>query len=130
AVSSHDDETGAFSADGRQVVFVSDRTGEEQLWLMTGDGSQVRQASFFKAADEVSGGWIPGRPEPFVAVRSKDLGERSYLLNLETAQLEEIRNAGFACSASRDGKSIYVRSSRSGRPEIWRVPLSGGQPKQ
>jgi Tol biopolymer transport system component len=31
---------------------------------------------------------------------------------------------------SRDGKSIYFRSLRSGRGEIWRAPVGGGEPVQ
>jgi Tol biopolymer transport system component len=33
-------------------------------------------------------------------------------------------------SWSRDGKWIYVRSTRSGRDELWRIAAAGGPPEQ
>ena len=34
-----------FSPDGRDIVFVSDRSGDDNVWLMAADGSDVRPLS-------------------------------------------------------------------------------------
>jgi tricorn protease-like protein len=38
--------------------------------------------------------------------------------------------ADYSPSYSRDGKWIYFTSERTGRPEIWRIPATGGAPVQ
>ena len=48
------DQQPAWSPDGRQVVFVSNRTGNDELFVMTRDGGCVRQLTHSPAAD-----WLP-----------------------------------------------------------------------
>lgn len=49
-----------FSPDGRRIVFTSDRSGAENLWLMDVDGSNRRQLTFEKDYFLVSGAsWSP-----------------------------------------------------------------------
>jgi len=43
----HHDSSPTFSADGRQVFFVSDRSGDSQLWVMAVDGGEARQLTRF-----------------------------------------------------------------------------------
>jgi Tol biopolymer transport system component len=38
--------------------------------------------------------------------------------------------ASFGAAWSRDGRSIYFTSNRSGRHEVWRMPASGGEAEQ
>jgi hypothetical protein len=41
------DSQPAFSPDGRHILFLSDRSGAENLWIMDADGSHPRQVSFY-----------------------------------------------------------------------------------
>ena len=46
-----------YSPDGNTLVFVSDRNGEDNLWLAKADGSQPRQLSFRKDGELISPSW-------------------------------------------------------------------------
>jgi len=46
-----------FSPDGKTLVFVSDRSGEDNLWLARADGSNVRQLSARRDGEFISPSW-------------------------------------------------------------------------
>ncbi|RLE03342.1 MAG: hypothetical protein DRJ13_04600 [Bacteroidetes bacterium] len=48
----------AWSPNGSQIAFSSDRTGDSEIWMMNGDGSNQEQSKFTK---EFVGGpiWSP-----------------------------------------------------------------------
>ncbi|MBT7502820.1 MAG: amidohydrolase, partial [Gemmatimonadales bacterium] len=48
-----------FSPDGARVVFVSDRTGKEQIWIVSTDGSDSTQVTQGGNDDFVSPEWTP-----------------------------------------------------------------------
>lgn len=52
---SFDDRDPAWSPDGDQIVFVSDRTGVAELFVMHPDGSQVSQLTEHSAAEDFGG---------------------------------------------------------------------------
>ena len=55
------DANPAFSPDGTQIVFRSDRTGTTQLWKMAADGSVAKQLTFANFNGGVDPDW---RPQP------------------------------------------------------------------
>ena len=46
-----------FSPDGKQLVFVSDRSGEDNLWLTNTDGSKLKQLSKISDGELISPAW-------------------------------------------------------------------------
>ena len=48
-----------FSPDGQWIVFISDREGSENIWIIHPDGSGVKQVSKNTADDFSSPAWIP-----------------------------------------------------------------------
>ncbi|HEX6134021.1 MAG TPA: amidohydrolase family protein [Longimicrobiales bacterium] len=48
-----------FSPDGRRIVFVSDRSGDDNVWLVNVDGSGLRQLSHGREATYFSPEWTP-----------------------------------------------------------------------
>jgi Tol biopolymer transport system component len=58
-----------FSPDGRQIVFVSDRDGSENVWIMRTDGSGARQLTFGKDTVFISPEWTPDG-EAVIAVKA------------------------------------------------------------
>jgi Tol biopolymer transport system component/DNA-binding winged helix-turn-helix (wHTH) protein len=119
------------SPDGRRLVFMSDRSGYVEIWASNRDGSSAVQLTNLRgsgtprwspdglwvAFDSTSGGglssvWVissmGGVPRPLV----KD-------------QFENL-----VPSWSHDGKWVYFGSPRSGKDQVWKVPVDGGPPVQ
>jgi eukaryotic-like serine/threonine-protein kinase len=117
----------AFSPDGRQISFVSNRTGRNQIWTANADGSDPRQVTFHEDtaispqwspdgqrlafASEVDGNW------DLYVVRAN--GAESTRLTWDPSQEENP-------TWSRDGRWIYFRSDRSGIGQLWKTRLDGG----
>ncbi len=66
-----------FSPDGKTIVFASDRSGSENLWLMNADGSHVRALTKENDHSFVSPTWTPDG-QYVVASRSNSFSGGSY----------------------------------------------------
>jgi Tol biopolymer transport system component len=62
-----------FSPDGKEIVFLSDRDGSENIWIAKADGSNARKISDEKQAEFVSPAWTPDG-QYVVASKSANLG--------------------------------------------------------
>lgn len=69
-----------FSPDGKQLVFVSDRSGEDNLWLTNTDGSKLKQLSKLSDGELISPAW--SRDGQIIYV-SKLASRRSMTSNVE-----------------------------------------------
>ena len=121
-----------YSPDGRTIAFISDRQGQNNLWLMNADGSQPRAVVVDKDARAFEPAWSPDGRYVFVRrqdmkrgagsgsgiwMYSRDGGEGIELVGRET------RGAEWP-SVSPDGKFLYFQMSAapqgtwSGRADV------------
>jgi YD repeat-containing protein len=126
-----------YSPDGQKVVFASDRSGGFGIWVCDSDGANPAQlidrGSYLTGTPR----WSPdGRWIAFDS-RSNDAGREGnadiYLISAEGGQPRRLTSdpaEDVAPSWSRDGKSIYFGSTRSGAMQIWKVTVEGGQATQ
>lgn len=117
---------GSFSPDGNRIVFESDRSGSQQIYVMNVDGSSQQRISFFggRAAtpewsprgDQIAFTHIAGNLR--IAVMSPGGGPLRYLT--DSWQDE-------APTWSPNGRIIqFFRTTKgSGKAEIWQVDLTG-----
>jgi Tol biopolymer transport system component/DNA-binding winged helix-turn-helix (wHTH) protein len=124
------DVPGRFSRDGKQVAFLSDRTGWAEVWIANADGSGLRQVTTLHATELLIGGWSPdGRRLVIDAAVAGD--SDVFLVSLDDGSSVKVTTEpgsdGLA-EWSFDGQWIYFTSDRSGRPEVWKVPAEGGEP--
>ena len=109
-----------WSPDGRQIAFVSDRTGAPQLYVMNADGGGVRRLTF-DGAYNTSPSWSPDGE--WIAFETR--------INSQF-DIWKIRPAGGSSipvishprsdehpSWSPDGRLIAFSSARYGRPDIY-----------
>ncbi len=113
-----------FSPDGKSIVFVSDRTGGENLFLMNPDGTNVRPLTRGASQSFVSPDWTPDG-EYVVVSRSNDLwlyhrlGGNGLRLTGQTPPAAGGGGGGTApanfmgASVTPDGRYVYA-SARTG----------------
>lgn len=119
----------SYSPNGKTIAFVSDRSGNPEIWTCDADGKQLRQLTHFGGPWLGTIRWSPdgknivfdARPQGHSAVYVMDL-ERNAMQVLATPPFEVRRP-----SWSRDGKSLYYDSTTKGRPQVWKHDLASGQ---
>jgi len=120
------------SPDGTRLAFVSDRTGGWEIFLSDDSGGRVVQLTSFGnlVADGIR--WSPdGREVAFAVLQD---GNRDiYTVSVEGGSPRRLTTEPSdegRPSYSMDGQSMYFRSNRSGREEVWKMPRQGGAAAQ
>jgi Tol biopolymer transport system component len=110
-----------FSPDGKRIVFYSNSTGSDQIWLCNADGSNAAPLTSMEAAITGTPRWSPdGRQISFDS--NADGFFQVYVIRADGGkprQLTHERTSNFGASWSRDGRWIYFASQRSGMSEVW-----------
>ena len=126
APSTRPDTDGAWSPDGKNIAFASDRSGSAQLWVASASGTNVRPITDMKAGVGSPAWSHDGRWVAFDASKGSDwIG----LVSAEGGTAKPLladQSHNYLPSWSRDDKSIYFCSLRSGARQIWRAPSAGG----
>jgi Tol biopolymer transport system component len=121
------------SPDGNKIVFESGRSGTEEIWTCSKDGTNLVQLTKFGGSQQPGPArWSPDSQE--IAFDST-LGEHNaiFVVNAEGGLPRPLTHEAFDSlnpSWSRDGKWIYFASIRSGDWQIWKMPSAGGDPVQ
>ena len=124
--STYDDRNPQFSPDGRRVAFESRRLGKEsQLWVANADGSNLAPLNGGDRGIAGSPRWsFDSRWIVFDGMTQDHRG--IFIIDSAGGQPTLLAEPGGLPSWSPDGKWIYFSSARSGRAEIWRVSVGGG----
>jgi Tol biopolymer transport system component len=130
--SSMQEEGPQYSPDGKRIVFQSTRSGNFEIWRADADGSNLVQLTFFGGPLTGTPRWSPDgrqiscdtRPgeHPNIDILSAD---GSPPRRLE----DDIADDGVA-SWSDDGRWLYFASNRSGKWQVWKRTVEGGDPVQ
>ncbi len=126
--STRGDRVPDFSDDGR-VTFLSDRSGESEIWIAKPDGTHAVQLTSLAA--------IPGFPRfspdgtliTFHTNAEEHANGQVYVVPSEGGPVRNVTRAASIDtfpSFSHDGAWIYFSSGRSGVPFIWKIPAAGG----
>jgi tricorn protease len=108
------DKSPAWSPDGKQIAYISDKTGEEEIWIAAQDGSTP--------PEQVSSGGKAQRYNPVWSQDGKkilfgDKDGRVYVLTIATKQLQQIVDApnGMILDYDWSPKGNYVAYSMAGK---------------
>jgi Tol biopolymer transport system component/DNA-binding winged helix-turn-helix (wHTH) protein len=126
-ISTRADNSPDISPDGGRIAFVSDRTGDSQIWVAGADGKNPRQVTDAKFPAGSPRFSPDGRSIAYdiQADGSSDIctvpveGGESHRLTNDIA-----RDA--LPSWSADGKWIFFVSNRAGALDLWKMPAGGG----
>jgi DNA-binding winged helix-turn-helix (wHTH) protein len=117
-----------FSPDGHRIAFMSNRSGPWQIWVSYVDGSHPVQLSFTESAGTPR--WSPdGRTIAFDAP-SEEEGTSIFITASDGSSRARRLVEGAVPSFSRDRRFIYYASDRTGRSQVWKIPVSGGPEQQ
>jgi Tol biopolymer transport system component len=112
-------------------VFVSDRSGRDQLWIVDGEGAAPRQLTKLELDYVQSPRWArDGRTLVFAGSRRGEFA--LWTVEVATGRATRLDGDGVAQSPSisRDGQWLYFASNRTGRWEIWRHAWPQGPAQQ
>lgn len=121
------------SPDGTRIVFVSDRSGSNEIYTCDADGSSLLQLT------NLGNARAPGIPRwstdgQKIAFDSV-LGGHTVILVIQAnggtpRLLTDQASDNLNPSWSRNGNWIYFTSNRSGQWQIWKIPSKGGNALQ
>jgi Tol biopolymer transport system component/DNA-binding winged helix-turn-helix (wHTH) protein len=121
-----------YSPDGKRIVFQSTRSGNFEIWRSDADGTNLVQLTLFGGPLTGTPRWSPdgrqiafdSRPgaHPNIHIISADGGP--------VRRLQNDSSDDAVPSWSHDGSWIYFASNRSGKWQVWKRTVDGGQPMQ
>lgn len=102
-----------WSPDGQQIAFTSDRHGNDDLFVMDADGSNIRQLTYHSASDELTG-WMPDNRLLFTTRRLYNQVEWAPEIHTISAKggtpTRFFDSFGYMAAASPDGRYlVFVR---------------------
>lgn len=117
----------SFSPDGKRIAFMSNRSGNWQIWVSNADGSNPMELSYGGGAGTPR--WSPdGQSITYDGV-SND-GTSIFVISVDKREPARQLVRGMVPSFSRDGKWIYFASDRNGDFQVWKISLDGTTQKQ
>lgn len=127
--SNRQDRFPQFSPDGSKIVFVSDRSGRDEIWVSNADGTQPMQLTSFDTPSYFPR-WSPdGQQIAFVSRPYHNVDV--FLVNASGEGLRrftDLPGNELWPDWSRDGKWIFYSTFRGGQQQIWKAPVNGEGP--
>jgi serine/threonine protein kinase len=120
------------SPDGTKIVFVSQRSGTDELWVCAIDGSNALQLTSFGGPRTGAPEWSPSGRQIVFDSRAPGNSE-IFLMDAQGGNLRRLTHDpahDAVPSWSRDGAWIYFSSSRTGEYQTWKIPSEGGEAVQ
>jgi len=121
-----------YSPDGKKVVFMSNRSGSQEIWVCNSDGLNAVQLTSFGGPGVGTPRWSPdGMRIAFDATR--DGHANIYVISAAGGSPVVLTSGGsnnVRPSWSRDGRWIYFGSNRTGVWQVWKIPAVSGSPVQ
>ena len=116
------------SPDGSRIVWMSLRTGAEEIFVSDSDGhhqTQITRLGRYSGTPRWSpdGKWIAF--DSYIAARNIQI----FVVDAEGRNLHPLIAEPFDCAVpswSRDGKSVYFSGNRDGRWQVWKHSLDTG----
>ncbi len=134
APSSRQDFAPAYSPDGKQVVFLSTRSGSIELWLAKSDSNVAHQLSQLNGNGfPLTPSWSPDGKNIVFAIRRRGATNLAVVSVADgtVRSLTDTPDRNISPFYDTDGRYIYYDSNADGMERIWRVAADGtGRPEE
>lgn len=126
-----DDAFPAWSPDGTQIAFTSNRDGNNEIYVMDSTGGQLKRLTN-DPRDDFAPAWSPdGKKIAFLSDRDNDTGIYSiYLMNSDGSSVTRLtydKGNDYTPRWSPDGSKILFRSIQKGQSDIYTVNADGSE---
>lgn len=113
-----------YAPDGRTIAFVSDRAGQEDLWLMDADGSDPRPLAVDPGSRPSELAWTPDGEHVVARMLGGEGG--IWLHRVDGGSSSQVVSGGSWPAVSPDGKHLYYQVFGGHGPTIGGADLLGG----
>ncbi len=120
-----------YSPDGKRIAFLSDRSGNPEVWVADADGNKPRQWTFLGQPSLGGPRWCPQSRRIAFTVPGPD-GSAIHLVE-QPGRAPRLVPGSHRCGYltwSPDGRALYFTSNRGGNTQIWRIAPEGGEAVQ
>jgi TolB protein len=121
----------AWSADGRQIAYVSFENKVAEIYIQDVASGSRRKVASFKGINGAPS-WSPDG-QRLALTLSQDGNPEIYVMELNSKALKRLTNSPAIDTEpvwSPDGKSIVFTSDRGGSPQLYKIAAWGGQPQR
>ncbi|MCG8433778.1 MAG: winged helix-turn-helix domain-containing protein [Gammaproteobacteria bacterium] len=119
------------TSDGSRMVFVSDRNGSTEIWVMNGPApNDVMRLTEFNGPFTSSPAWSWNEQSIAFDSSASDGNFDIYLIHADGGSMQRLTEHAAADRHphfSEDGEHLLFASQRSGEWEVWRLNLASGE---
>jgi Tol biopolymer transport system component/DNA-binding winged helix-turn-helix (wHTH) protein len=130
--STREDRGARYSPEGKRIAFVSSRSGTQEVWVASADGTNAVRLTGFGGTVVGPPAWSPDGQ--WIAFHARPEGHASlFVIPAAGGTPRRLTNTAaddLVPTFSRDGRWINFSSTRSGQEQIWRMPSTGGEAVQ
>jgi Tol biopolymer transport system component len=129
-----DESSPVWSPDGRRVVFSSDRSGANDVYLKTTDGRENAELVFSRNGPQVATDWSSDGKWLVVEDNSRDTGRDLWIVSTDgkgqARPLARTRFQEWGGRLSPDDRWMAFVTDESGSSEVYVMPLTGAGDKR
>lgn len=117
----------AWSADGRELAYVSFETQKAVVWAQEVASGRRRQIANFRGTNSAPA-WAPDGQSLAVTL-SRDGGSQIFVVGRDGGAPRRLTQSSAIDTEpafSPDGRTLFFVSDRGGGPQVYRMPVSGG----
>ena len=132
AASTYETWTPSYSHDGRRIAFATTRSGLEEVWIADSDGAHPIQLTRMGSGHTANPRW--SLDDRAILFNSWSPRSDLYTVAVSDGTVKRLTDQKLSNSVepswSRDGKWIYFGDDRTGRFEVYPIPVGGGATEQ
>jgi WD40 repeat protein len=121
----------ALSPDGNTLIFVSNVSGDRDIWIAGADGGKATPLINWPSSDEKQPSWSPDGTHIAFSSNRNSAKHQIWVVNSDGSNAIQLTLDNFEHEQPRyspDGLSILFLSNRTGKRELWMMKSDGSNP--